>query len=80
MKRFKSPKKNAGPTAKVPTHFIMEVIMPCVMLGCKDKFKIKDQKELDDLGKIIERYISYIADGSVTVEQLHELMEVHNAE
>ena len=71
----KKRKKKQQVQPKVPTHFIISVIMPCVMLACKDKFKCT-QEELNDLAHRVERYISYIADGSVTVEELKSLIEV----
>ena len=77
MKRAKPPKKNKELTPKMPTHFIMSVIMPCVMLACKDKYKAT-QSDLDDLSQRINRYIEYIADGKVTLSQLHEMMEVRD--
>ena len=76
MKRANPPKKKQEKQPKLSTHFIMSVIMPCVMLACKDKFKIKAKKDMDDLAERIERYVGYIADGKVTVGQLHSMIEV----
>ena len=79
MKRFKKPKENKEKPINVSTHFIMKVIMPCVMLACKDVFKIKDQSKLDILGKRIQHYIDLIADKKVSEAQLAELMEIREA-
>ena len=79
MKRFKKPKENKEKPVKVSTSFIMKVIMPCVMLACKDVFKIKDQSKLDILGQRIQHYIDLIADKKVSESQLAELMEIREA-
>jgi len=68
-------KKKPTKEVKVSTHFIMTVIMPCVMLACKDKYKTSPE-ELQDLSKRIMRYIKFIADGEVSVKELNELMDV----
>jgi len=70
-------KKKPTKEVKVSTHFIMTVIMPCVMLACKDKYDTSPE-ELHDLSKRINRYIAFIADGSVTVKELNALMAVDN--
>ena len=75
MLRAKPPKKkNKEPQIKVPTHFIMDVLMPCLVLACKDEFEIADQDALDRATKRARRYIGYIADGIVSVDELHSLM------
>lgn len=74
MKRFKKPKNKKPQPINVPMDVIMRVIMPCVMLACKDEFKIKDQERLDKLNSRVKRYIAMIDDGTVTQEQLHEFM------
>ena len=74
MQRCKKPKKKKEPQIKVPTNFIMKVIMPCVMLACKDEFKIKDQEKLTKLNKRVNRYIEMISDGSISEEELHQFM------
>jgi hypothetical protein len=79
MKRFKKPKENKEKPFKASTHFMMNVIMPCVMLACKDEFKIKDQETLTRLGKRVQHYIDLIADKYVTEKQLAELMEIKEA-
>lgn len=79
MKRFKKPKENKEPQVKVSTHFIMKVIMPCVMLACKDEFKVKDQSRLDKLGKRIQHNIDLIADKKVTEAQLSTLMAIEDS-
>ena len=79
MLRTKPPKKKKEERPKLSTHFIMSVIMPCVMLACKDEFKIKDQARLDKLGRRIQGYINRVADGSVSVEELHTMMECKDA-
>ena len=79
MLRAKPPKKKKEETPRLSTHFIMTVIMPCVMLACKGEFKVKDQKVLDRLANRIQRYINNIANGSVSVEELHTMMECKNA-
>lgn len=80
MFRAKPPKKKQPEKQpKISTHFIMSVIMPCVMLACKDEFKIEDQETLDRLGARIQRYIGHIADGSVSYKELHSLMKCKDA-
>lgn len=74
MQRCKKPKKKKEPQIKVPTNFIMKVIMPCVMLACKDEFKIKDQEKLTKLNKRVNRYIEMISDGTISEEELHKFM------
>ena len=74
MQRCKKPKKKQEPQIKVPTNFIMKVIMPCVMLACKDEFKIKDQERLTKLNKRVNRYIEMISDGTISEEELHQFM------
>ena len=66
MQRCKKPKKKKEPQINVPTNFIMKVIMPCVMLACKDEFKIKDQERLTKLNKRVNRYIEMISDGTIS--------------
>ena len=73
-------KKQQAPQIKVPTQFIMDVLMPCLVLACKDEFKITDQDALDRATKRARRYIGYIADGSVSVGELHSLMECKDPE
>lgn len=68
-------KKQQEPQIKVPTQFIMDVLMPCLVLACKDEFKITDQDALDRATTRARRYIGYIADGSVSIDELHTLME-----
>lgn len=68
------PKKKKKDKANVSKHFILSVIMPCVMLACKDEFKIKDQKTLDRLADRIQRYINNLDNKSVSQEELHNLM------
>ena len=65
-------KKKSECTAS--THFIMNVIMPCIMLACKDEFKIKDQERLTKLNKRVNRYIEMISDGTISEEELHQFM------
>jgi len=74
MQRCKKPKKKKEPNIKVPMNVVMRVIMPCVMLACKDEFKIKDQEHLDKLNKRVQRYIDMISDGTVSEEELHQFM------
>lgn len=71
-------KKKHDNQPKMPTHFIMSVIMPCVMLACKDVFKA-NQEQIDELAKTTERYIGYLADKKVTLTELHKMMEVRTA-
>lgn len=73
MQRVKTKKKK-DPTPKFPTHFVMGVIMPCVMLAIKDEFNAKPDK-LDRVAKRIQRYIDHIADGQVPQSKLREMME-----
>ncbi len=81
MLRAKPPKKkNKEPQIKVPTQFIMDVLMPCLVLACKDEFNITDQDALDRATSRARRYIGYIADGSVSMDELHSLMECKDAE
>ena len=81
MLRAKPPKKkNKEPQIKVPTQFIMDVLMPCLVLACKDEFEITDQDALDRATLRARRYIGYIADGSVSIDELHSLMECKDAE
>lgn len=77
MKRFKKPKKEK-PAPMVPTEFLMKVIMPCVMLACKDEFKIKDPSKLEQLGARIQQNINFISNDMVTKDQLHEFMEIRD--
>ena len=83
MQRFKKPKKTKETTPEVSTHFIMKVIMPCVMLGCKDEFNLKEkEKDIERLHRLsvrIQRYINLIADGQVTEKQLNEFMRIEEA-
>lgn len=58
---------------------IMNLIMPVVMLACKDEFKLTQDK-LDAVGKRADRYFEHIADGSVTIGELHSLMEAREVE
>ena len=67
-------KKKSECTAS--THFIMNVIMPYIMLACNDEFKIKDDSKLTSLAKRIKHYIDLIADGAVTEKQLNELIHI----
>ena len=54
MLRAKPPKKKQPEKQpKISTSFIMSVIMPCVMLACKDQFEIETQEELDEWEKQI---------------------------
>ena len=83
MKRVKKPKKNQEPQTKVSTHFIMKVILPCVMLACKDTFNLKEDKpkdleKLEVLGNKIQHYIDLIADGSVSPKELSTLMTIED--
>lgn len=75
MQRAKIKNKKQ-PEHKASTHFIMNVIMPCVMLACKDEFKVKDQSKLESLAKRIQHYIDLIADGHVSEAQLNDLMRI----
>lgn len=77
MIRAKPKKKKKDPPS-ISTHFIMSVIMPCVMLGCKDEFKIRDQERLDRLARRIQQYIDYLADGVVSHEELNSLIKCEN--
>ena len=54
---------------------IMDLIMPVVMLACKDELRL-NQGKLDAVSRRADRYFEHIADGSVSIDQLHELMEV----
>ena len=81
MLRAKPPKKKQPEKQpKISTSFIMSVIMPCVMLACKDQFEIETQEELDELNVRVRRYINYISDGTVSLEELHSLMECREPE
>lgn len=76
MKRCKKQREKRDEPVKVSTHFIMKVIMPCVMLACKDEFKVKDPSKLDNLGKRIQHNINLIADKKVSEQQLAGLMTI----
>ena len=76
MKRFKKPKKEKEKTFRVPNEYIMKVIMPCVMLACKDEFKVKNNDKLTKLSRRIQQNINFIASDMITQEQLHELMDI----
>lgn len=76
MSKKHSPKKKEQPV-KVSKHFIMTVILPCVMLACKDKYK-SSPEDLADLSKRINRYIGFIADGTVTLAELQDMMEIRD--
>lgn len=54
---------------------IMSLIMPVVSLACKDEFKL-NQEQLTAMSRRADRYFEHIASGSVTIDQLHSLMEV----
>jgi len=79
MERVKITKKNKQQQT-VSKHFIMQVIMPCVMLACKDTFKLKetpkDQEKLDKLASETQRYIDMIASGAVSDQELKTLMSI----
>lgn len=76
MQRFKKPKENKEKSVTVSTHFIMKVVMPCVMLACKDEFKVKDPEKLARLAGRAQHNINLIANKAVSEKQLATLMEI----
>lgn len=78
MKTFKLKRAKPEIESKVPMHHVMNVILPCVMLACKDEYD-SSPEELQKLGARINRYISHIANGYITVKDLHQMMEVRDA-
>lgn len=80
MFRARPPKKKKDIQPKISTKFILDVLMPCIMLACKDEFKIKDSEKLEKLNIRARRYIKHIADGNISIEELHSLMKCRDTD
>lgn len=75
-KTKKANKANKEP--KISTHFIMRVILPCVTLACKDTFNASEEQLKEFCGRV-NRYMGYLADKTISLSELEELVTVRDS-